>query len=510
MGLSARDIAFIVALCGVTTLNVFLLGAVTVALPTIGKDLNFQEGNLYWPVNVNSLSFGGLLLFCGRLGDIFGGRFMFLVGSLWFAIWSLATAFVPSSNVFIVDMALLGIGSAANTPAAIGLCSSYFPPGANRNKAFSALGVGSPVGFILGLIASGLLTESSATWRSLFYIQAGLAVFFVCLALVVFPKDHSNRRYDKGLDWGGAVLSTTGLGLLTFSLSDSTSAQNGWLAPQVLSLFLVSIVLLVAFVFFERWRESRNMSVLMPLSIWRQPGTKLGPLVGVVFFGWFSFDTLNYFFTLYFQQVQLLDPLQTSLRFIPMAIAGAIPSIAAGYFVARVPAQILMLIGLLVSSVSSIIFALINPDLSFWHMAFFMMITIAGVAIVYPLGNQQIAVSLDEDSQSLAGGIFSVTTRLATALGLAVTSEIADSVSKAYNNKHPDLDAQSPEVLMVGFRAAGWTCFASTLLGIIIVIFGLRDLGIIGKKTRASATQSDDDTLNSGQSDPEPIDEKGA
>ncbi|KAG1824941.1 major facilitator superfamily domain-containing protein [Suillus subaureus] len=189
MGLSARDIAFIIALCGVTTLNVFLIGAVTVALPTIGRDLNFREGNLYWPVNVNSLSFGGLLLFCGRLGDIFGNRFMFLVGSLWFAIWSLAMAFVPSSDVFIVDMALLGIGSAANTPAAIGLCSSYFPPGANRSKAFSALGVGSPVGFVLGIIASefcvatfpidnsfnfagGLLTESRATWRSLFCIQA--------------------------------------------------------------------------------------------------------------------------------------------------------------------------------------------------------------------------------------------------------------------------------------------------------------------------------------------------
>ncbi|KAG2118366.1 major facilitator superfamily domain-containing protein [Suillus clintonianus] len=511
MGLSFRDIAFITALCGVTTLNVFLVGAVTVALPTIGKDLDFQEGDLYWPINVNSLSYGGLLLFCGRLGDIFGGRLMFVIGSLWFAIWSLATAFVPNSSIFIVDMALLGIGSAANTPAAIGLCSSYFPPGANRNKAFSALGVGSPVGFILGLIASGLLTESRATWRSLFCIQAGLALFFVCLALVVIPKDHSNQRYVKGLDWVGAVLSTAGLGLLVFSLSDSTTTQKGWLAPQVLSLFLVSIVLLVTFVFFERWRESRNMSVLMPLSIWRQPGAKLGPLIGVVFFGWFSFDTLSYFFTLYYQQVQLLDPLQTSLRFIPMAIAGVIPSVAAGYFVASVPAHILMLIGLLVSTAASVIYALINPDIGFWHMGFFMMITIVGVDIVYSLGNQQITVSFDEDSQSLAGGIFSVTTRLATALGLAVTSEIADSVSKAYNNKHPDLDAQSPEVLMVGFRAAGWTCFASTLLGIVIVILGLRGLGIIGKKTRATedAIQSDNDTLKLHQSDPESLNEKG-
>ncbi|KAG2070818.1 hypothetical protein BDR04DRAFT_1155028 [Suillus decipiens] len=152
---------------------------------------------------------------------------------------------------------------------------------------------------------------------------------------------------------------------------------------------------------------------------------------------------------------------------------------------------------------SSVIFALINPDLSFWYMAFFMMITIAGVDIIYSLGNQQITMSLDEDSQSLAGGIFSITTRLAMTIGLAVTSEITDSVSKVYNNKHPDLDAQSPEVLMVGFRAAGWTCFASTLLGIVIIILELRGLGIISKKIYASedATKSDDDNSKLGQSD---------
>jgi hypothetical protein len=80
-------------------------------------------------------------------------------------------------------------------------------------------------------------------------------------------------------------------------------------------------------------------------------------------------------------------------------------------------------------------------------------------------------------------------------------------VSKTYNNKHPDLDAQSPEVLMVGFRAAGWTCFASTLLGIVIVILGLRDLGIIGKKTCVSegAAKSDESNSKSGQRDPESL-----
>ncbi|KIJ59475.1 hypothetical protein HYDPIDRAFT_33163 [Hydnomerulius pinastri MD-312] len=478
--LSARDIAFIVTICGVTTLNVFLVGSITVALPTIGIDLKFQESNLHWPVNVYSLSYGCLLLLCGRISDIIGGRIMFIAGSLWFAIWSLITAFAPNDTFFIVAMALKGIGSAANTPAAIGLCSSYFPPGPNRNTAYTALGVGQPIGFIMGLVLGGLLTDSPATWRSLFYIQAGLSALFTASSFFVFPKDHRERRYTKGLDWGGALLSTSGLALLTYSLSDSTTARKGWSTPQIPSLLSVSVVLLVAFIYYERWREAKNKSVLMPLGIWRQPGAKMGPLMGVVFFGWWSFNTLNYFFTLYYQQVQLLSPLEASLRFVPMALSGILPNIAAGYFVSRVSAPVLMVIGLLFNVVSTVLFALIDVHLSFWKMAFFMMITICGVDVIYPIGNMQIAAAFDEDSQSLAGGIFNVMTRLATSCGLAVTSSIATSISQKYNARHPELAPDSPEVLMAGFRAAGWTMFGVATIAILIVVFFMRDLGIIG------------------------------
>ncbi|KAH7885093.1 major facilitator superfamily domain-containing protein [Phlebopus sp. FC_14] len=495
MPLNARDVAFILTVCGVTTLNVFLVGSITVALPTIGKDLKFTESNLQWPVNIYSLSYGCLLLLFGRIGDIVGGKVMFIAGSLWFAIWSLITAFASNDIFFIVAMALKGIGSAANTPAAIGLCSSYFPPGPNRNTAYTALGIGQPIGFILGLVLGGLLTESSATWRSLFYIQASLSALLTVSSVIVFPKDQGNRRYTKGLDWGGAILSTAGLGLLTYSLSDSTTARKGWSTPQIPSLLSISIAILVAFLYYERWREAKSKSVLMPLSIWRQSSAKMGPLMGVVFFGWWSFNTLNYFFTLYYQQVQLLNPFQTSLRFVPMALSGILPNLAAGFFMSRIPAPVLMVIGTLSTASSTILFALIDIHLSFWKMAFFMMITICGIDVIYPIGNMQIAAAFDEDSQSLAGGIFNVTIRLATSLGLAVTSSISTATSKKYITEHPQLDPNSPEVLMVGFRAAGWTLLGSALIAVLIVLIWMRDLGVIGRQmlartgTRVSAQE---------------------
>ncbi|KAJ8522255.1 hypothetical protein ONZ45_g1154 [Pleurotus djamor] len=487
---SVRDIIVVLVVSGVTTLNVFLSGALTVALPTIGKDLNFRQADLQWPVNVFALSYGCFLLFFGRIGDIVGGRVMFMLGSLWFAAWSLATAFAPSDVAFIVFIALKGLGAAANTPSGIGLLSSYFPPGPKRNKAFGALGAGQPLGFIGGLIFGGILTDSRATWRSIFYIQAGLGFLFVALGWLVLPKTPPTHRYTKGIDWGGAILSMTGIGLLTYSLADSTTASKGWATPHIPSLLSASAVILGVFLYYERWREARDMSVLMPLSMWKQPGAKMGSVIAIVFFAWWSFNTLSYFATLYYQQVNLLNPIETSLRFIPMALAGFSVNLITGYVVNRLPGQALILAGLVGSVIAPIIFSTINVDASYWASAFLVMIFVVGADAVYPVGNLQIIQNFDENSQSLAGGIFNVATRLGTSIGLAVTSSIATATSEKYNKAHPELAADSPEVLMAGFRAAGWTCLAAAALSLIVAAVGLRGIGIVGKTAKSDETEA--------------------
>ncbi|KAJ7794105.1 major facilitator superfamily-domain-containing protein [Mycena olivaceomarginata] len=205
--LELSDLVLIVSVSGVTTLNVFLSGALTVALPTIGKEPAFKQSDLQWPLNV----------------------------------YAQQPAFAPSSGAFIAFVAAMGLGAAANTPSGLGLFSAFFPPGPKRNKAYGVLGAGQPLGFILGLILGGILAESKATWRAVFYIQSGLGVFFVVLGFLFLVKQPSTQRYTKGLDWGGALLSAAGIGLLTYSLADSTTAPKGWSTPQIPSLFAASI-----------------------------------------------------------------------------------------------------------------------------------------------------------------------------------------------------------------------------------------------------------------------------
>jgi hypothetical protein len=126
-----------------------------------------------------------------------------------------------------------------------------------------------------------------------------------------------------------------------------------------------------------------------------------------------------------------------------------------------------------------------------------------GADFVYPVGNLHIASTFDQDSQSLAGGVFNVATRVSTfinssgpyiinslpqigtSIGLAVSSSIATAISKKYGLAHPSLTANSPEVLMVGFRAAGWTGFAAAVLAFIIGLVGLRGIGIVGQQKKA-------------------------
>lgn len=103
--------------------------------------------------------------------------------------------------------------------------------------------------------------------------------------------------------------------------SESAATPKGWAAPFVPSLLGTSLILIVSFVLWELHRERRGQSVLLPMSIWTQPGAKMGPIILLVFFGWWGFNIMGYFSPLFFQGVLLLTPLQTALCLVPMGVA---------------------------------------------------------------------------------------------------------------------------------------------------------------------------------------------
>ncbi|GJE97159.1 MFS general substrate transporter [Phanerochaete sordida] len=480
-GSKSRDACIIAIVCCVTVLSVFTSGATSVAITTIGRDLGFSQEDLQWPVNVYSLSYGCLLLLCGRMADIWGSKRMFLAGSAWFSVWSIAAAFAKNPPTFIIFAGLQGIGSAANTPSGISIISSYFETGKKKNTAFAVLSAGQSIGFIIGMILGGVLSQSTASWRTIFWLQAGLAAALCVGGWFVLPDDDVSQRYSMGLDWVGAILGTTGIGMLVSDLAESTVTPKGWATPFVPSLLGTSVLLLVSFVLWELRREARGQSVLLPMSMWTQPGAKMVPVMLFMFFGWWGFNTLGYYVPLFFQQVQGLTPLQTAVRLVPMGCSGLISNILAGYLVGVIRGQVLVVASLLSGLASCLVFALIDVHASYWAMALPAVLLLPVLDVAYTVANIQVCSSFPAHSQALAGSIFNVATRLGTSIGLAVTSTLAASVSARFARAHPPLAPDAPDVLMAGFRAAGWLCCGACALAVLISAVGMRGVGFVGQ-----------------------------
>ncbi|KAI9069385.1 MFS general substrate transporter [Trametes sanguinea] len=479
---------FVLSVCGVTILNIFLNGALIIALPTIGKALDFSEAELQWPLNVYALSYGSLILLCGRIADIVGAKRMFLSGTGFIAIWSIATGVAPKKVSFIVFVALTGIGAAANTPTGISIFANHFESGPKKNLAIAALAAGQSIGYVLGLIVGGVLCQSEKLWPVIFYIQGGLAVLFFILGVITISPDSaaSHKRYSKGIDWVGAALSVSGLGLLIFVLSESTSVSRGWKTPWVPALLVVSIVVLGIFITWETYRERRGKSVILPISLWAQPGTKMAPMIAVVFFAWASFNCLSYFVTLFYQQVRGDSPVKTALETVPFTILSFALNIVAGALLGIVRGDVIIALGLLGTMVAPLILALIDEHASYWRMAFWFC-TAALTDIAYTVGNLHISLTFDPSSQGLAGGIFNVATRLGTSVGLALSSSVANAVSASYQRSHPDFTSSSAPVVLAGIRAGAWVTFGLGAVAFVLCVLGLRGVGVMGRRVPPDA-----------------------
>lgn len=128
---------------------------VTVALPSIERDLNISHDALSWVINSYVLTFGGLLLFGGRLADQLGRKRMFLLGLILFAAASLAGGLAQSGVWLVGARAIQGIGGAIVLPAALSLLTTSFPEGRARNRALGVWGAAGGAGGVSACCLAG-------------------------------------------------------------------------------------------------------------------------------------------------------------------------------------------------------------------------------------------------------------------------------------------------------------------------------------------------------------------
>ncbi|MER7807445.1 MFS transporter [Streptomyces sp900116325] len=296
-------------ICLVQVMLLLDVTVVNVALPPIQKDLGFTSTGLAWVVNGYTVTYGGLLMLGGRLGDLVGRRRLFLIGLAIFALSSASAGMAQQAGVLVASRFVQGIGAALVSPAALSLVTLLFTRPQERARAMAIWSGLAGVGVALGVVLSGILTDL-ATWRWIFFINLPVAAF----AFLATPRLVSESRAVKRgrPDVLGAVLVTLGLLLVVFGLLEKSN--RAWLSFPVLGCVGIGVLLLIGFVLVE----ARVAQPLMPLAFLRSRNRSIANLVRVCYY--VGFATFFFSLSLYVQHTLHFSALATGFAFVPFGL----------------------------------------------------------------------------------------------------------------------------------------------------------------------------------------------
>jgi MFS family permease len=320
-GLTPRDRLVLFVLCAAQFMVALDFSVLNVALPVLGADLGMSPSALQWAVTAFALPSGGFLLLFGRTGDLYGRRRLFLAGLALFGAASLLATFAWDPASFLAGRALQGLGAAAIVPTGMSLLTTTFPEGPARDRALGISGTLLSLGFTVGMVAGGVLTDLLG-WRSTMGLLTLFALIVLPLAPGLLPESRTPDR--PRLDVPGAVTVTGGLLALIYALS--TAADQGFGRADVLVALVAGVLLLTAFAVVE----SRAETPLVSLPMLRRRTVAWGNLGGLVTFSMMS--TVVFVLTLYLQEVLGLSAFETGLVF---GVQGVL-SVVAGSYAPRV------------------------------------------------------------------------------------------------------------------------------------------------------------------------------
>jgi MFS family permease len=507
----ARSIAIVATCTAAMIVNVSNSTSVSISLPDIGKAIDIQEDQLQWLLSAYSLSAGCLLLFFGRLADLYGRKRGFMIGTLWQCAFAIGCGLSQDGLTLAILRGCQGMGAAATIPSAIGILAHSFPPSRARSTAFATFAAGAPVGAAFGTIIGGVLTQlTTEHWRAAFFMAAGFSAMCFIGGVLSFDKDKVSSEADRRVDWIGALLVTSGLVLVVFVLGQGP--VTGWSDPYIIVLLILGVILVGMFLLWERKLETALASPDKPKSFWTPPPLvkpslwarakwRMTVILAIAFLNWSGFLCWTFWVQLYYQNYLHLTPTNTMIRFIPMFVMGIICNLFVAMVVSRLPLVVFVVSGTVITGFACVLFALIDTASPYWAFGFPSTVLVAfGADFVYAAGTLFISSIALPHEQSVAGGLFQTMTQLGTAFGLTVSTIVFNSVVSQESAKLGiTVDASgsnAPEsAQLMGYRAAQWTGAGFPFLAAILAAIFLRRVGIVGHKRHPARDAESDQTL---------------
>jgi MFS family permease len=256
-------------------------------------------------------------------------------------------------------------------------------------------------------------------------------------------------------------------------------------SATTVGLLATSVALLVAFPFWVGHRERHEKTALIPNSLWKN--SSFGSTCVILALANGAVIALELFSSLYFQEIQDVGTLTTSLQLLPNVVVGVIVGLSCGLFVDKISARWLVSVASVLCAAAPLLMAVMKPDFSYWYCAFWAQaLSPLSVTVLVTVGMLIVSDVFSDESQALAGAVFNTVGQFGLSFGVGLCQLVALGVtgnqSQASHGVETDVQLSEGETLLQGYRASFWTMHGFLILCAIIALLGLKKVGRVGVK----------------------------
>lgn len=426
-----HEVSFVLVVCLAQVLMLAGIAQALVPAYIIGQSFrDTTPGSLAWFSAAYGLTAGTFVLPAGRLGDLYGHKELFIIGFLWFALWSLITGFAEmvekaggmGTVFFCFSRAMQGIGPALLVPNGQAMLGrAYFKPGPRKNLVMSLFGAAAPLGFVAGgAIAS--LFAIKASWPWAFWSMAAMCVALAATSALVFPATKQTRRIESEslwvqLDIFGILLGVSGLVLFNFAFNQAPIVS--WTTPYTYFILIISLMLIAAFIY----NELVATHPLVPIAAMR---SQTNFVLGCTGAGWGCFSVWVYYVFSTLEVLRGWSPLLASAALAHAPISGLVASLSTGYLIGKIKPHWIMFISMCAFFIGSLLFVTAPVDQSYWLNTFFSILIMPfGMDMSNPAATILLSNSVSKEHQGIAASLVVtvVNYSISIALGIAGTVE---------------------------------------------------------------------------------------
>ena len=438
---------------------------VNVALPTMRIDFDTSFNVIQWVALAYFLTMATLTLGVGRLGDVMGKKRIFLLGFAVFTAASVLCGLAPNIELLIAFRVIQAVGGTMMLALGASILIDAFPVH-ERGKALGWIGTAVSVGVITGPVVGGLLI-SAFSWQAIFFVNVPIGIIGLWLAARTIPDlpPLPGQRMDYV---GAGLLSLT---LFSLSLALTLGQSRGFSSPEILALFALALVALVAFV----WVELRLSSPMVDLRIFREPLLTVSVVTGYATF--FAASATFFLLPFYLEGVLDFEVREVGLLLGVTPLALGITSPLAGGLSDQIGVRRLTLAGLLVLTGAFAAFRVLDVDTTVLVFLALVIPVGIGMGVFQSPNNSAIMGSVPREYSGVASGILTLTRLLGQISGIAVLGSVWAARVAAQVGDLPGGDAAAaPDQVQVAALQDTFTIAAIILaLATVLGFWGLRE-----------------------------------